>query len=298
MLEHLQPETFRPSRVVILGAGGFIGGAIVRRLAATAVPLLALGRREVDLLDPDSAGTLATLLRPDDAVVAAAAIAPVKSIAMLAANMVLLEVMSEAFSRVPPAHLVNISSDAVFADGPLPLDESSSLAPTSLHGVMHLAREIAFATHSLACPVVTLRPTLVYGAADPHNGYGPNRFLRLAIEGSDIVLFGEGEERRDHVAVEDVAELAVRVLLRRSRGSLNVATGQVWSFREIASMVAALATPPVAVRSQSRNGPMPHGGYRSFDPVATFAAFPDFGYGALPAGLTRVHSELTRRMRA
>jgi UDP-glucose 4-epimerase len=298
MLEHLEPESFRPSRVVILGAGGFVGGAIVRRLAATSVPVLALGRREVDLLAPDAASRLAKLLRPDDAVIAAAAIAPVKSIAMLEANMALLKAMSEALTRVPPAHLINIGSDAVFADGPLPLDETSSLAPTSLHGVMHLAREIAFATHSCAGPVVTLRPTLIYGAADPHNGYGPNRFLRLAIEERDIVLFGEGEERRDHVAVEDVAELAVRVLLRRSRGSLNVATGQVWSFREIASMAAALATPPVAVRSQPRHGPMPHGGYRSFDPVATFAAFPDFGYGALPAGLARVHSELTRRMRA
>jgi UDP-glucose 4-epimerase len=295
MIEHLEPESFRPSRVVILGAGGFVGGAIVRQLTATSVPVLALGRREVDLLAPDATSRLAALLRPNDAVVAAAAIAPVKSIAMLEANISLLKVMSEALARVPPAHLLNIGSDAVFADGPLPLDESSARAPTSLHGMMHLAREIVFATHS--GPVVTLRPTLIYGAADPHNGYGPNRFLRLAVEGRDIVLFGEGEERRDHVAVEDVADLAVRALLRRSRGSLNVATGQTWSFREIASMAAALAKPPVAVLSQPRQGPMPHGGYRSFDPLATFAAFPDFRYSALPPGLARIHSEMTRRAR-
>jgi nucleoside-diphosphate-sugar epimerase len=298
MLEHMEPESFRPSRVVVVGAGGFVGGAIARRLAATSVPVVALGRREVDLLAPSAASTLAELLRPDDAVVAAAASAPVKSLAMLEANIALLKTISDALTRVPPAHLVNIGSDAVFADGPLPLNESSTLAPSSLHGVMHLAREIAFATHSGTTPVVTLRPTLIYGAADPHNGYGPNRFLRLAIEGRDIVLFGEGEERRDHVAVEDVAELAIRVLLRRSRGSLNAATGQVWSFREIASMAATLAKPPVAVRGQPRQGPMPHGGYRSFDPRATFAAFPDFGYGALPAGLVRVHSEMTRPSRA
>jgi hypothetical protein len=27
---------------------------------------------------------------------------------------------------------------------------------------------------------------------DPHNGYGPNRFRRLAAAGQEIVLFGEG----------------------------------------------------------------------------------------------------------
>jgi nucleoside-diphosphate-sugar epimerase len=284
--------------VVILGAGGFVGGAIVRRLASASVPVVALGRHEMDLLAPEAASRLTNLLRPDDAVVAVAAIAPVKSMVMLEANMTLLKVVCEALTRVPPAHLINIGSDAVFADGPLPLDESSCAAPTSLHGVMHLAREIAFAAHAGAAPVVTLRPTLIYGSADPHNGYGPNRFLRLAIEGREIMLFGEGEERRDHVAVEDVAELTVRVLLRRSRGSLNVATGQVWSFREIASMAATLAKPPVAVRGQPRRGPMPHGGHRSFDPQATFVAFPDFGYGALPAGLARVHSEMARRSHA
>jgi nucleoside-diphosphate-sugar epimerase len=295
MLEHMEPESFRPSRVVVLGAGGFVGAAITSRLTASSIPVLALGRREVDLLAPDASDRLTELLRSDDAVVAAAAIAPVKSIAMLEDNMALLKAMSEAFTRNRPAHLVNIGSDAVFADGPLPLDESSPRAPTSLHGLMHLAREITFATLPAAVPVATLRPTLIYGAADPHNGYGPNRFIRLAIAGRDIVLFGEGEERRDHVAVEDVAELAVRVLSRRSRGSLNAATGQVWSFRDIASMAAALATPPVSVRGQPRQGAMPHGGYRPFDAAATLAAFPDFLYGALPDGLARVHSEMTRR---
>jgi len=48
-------------------------------------------------------------------------------------------------------------------------------------------------------PLAILRPTLVYGAGDPHNGYGPNRFRRLASANQPIVLFGEGEERRPAV---------------------------------------------------------------------------------------------------
>jgi nucleoside-diphosphate-sugar epimerase len=184
------------------------------------------------------------------------------------------------------AHVVNIGSDAVFADEPLPLVEASPRAPGSYHGVMHLAREVAFATEVKA-PLATLRPTLIYGAGDPHNGYGPNQFRRKANRGEDIVLFGEGEERRDHVAVEDVAELAVRVLIHRSTGSLNVASGTVTSFRDAAEMAVRLSGKQVVVQGSPRRGPMPHNGLRPFDPAATAAAFPDFRYTPLPEGMAR-----------
>ena len=169
-------------------------------LAEDGIAHLPLGRAELDLLAEGAGAKLAGLLRPGDAVVTAAAIAPCKNTAMLLDNMRIVQTLVQGLSAVPVAHVVNISSDAIYADGPVPLTEETPAAPTSLHGVMHLAREIALRAEVRA-PIAMLRPTLIYGAADPHNGYGPNRFRRLAAAGQEIVLFGEGEERRDHVAV-------------------------------------------------------------------------------------------------
>jgi nucleoside-diphosphate-sugar epimerase len=289
MLEHLLPASQPPARVVVVGSSGFVGGAIVERLARENVPCLPLDRAALDLLAPDAAARLRALLVPGDAVVTAAAIAPCKDIAMLIDNMRIVRALVGGLADAPISHLVNISSDAVYADEPLPLTETSPAAPMSLHGVMHLARELALRS-ALNVPAAMLRPTLIYGSADPHNGYGPNRFRRLAAAGQEIVLFGEGEERRDHVAVEDVAEIAVRVLLRRSRGVLNVATGDVHSFRAVAEMTVALAPRPVPIRGTPRNGPMPHNGYRPFDSSASRAAFPDFRYTRLQEGLRRAAS--------
>jgi nucleoside-diphosphate-sugar epimerase len=143
---------------------------------------------------------------------------------------------------------------------------------------MHLAREVMF-RNEVKAPLAILRPSLLYGAADPHNGYGPNRFRRLAASGEPIVLFGEGEERRDHVYIGDVAELVARVLYRRSRGVLNVATGSVHSFRDIAQRFSK------NIKATPRSGPMPHNGYRPFDAAATRKAFPDFRYTSLDEGL-------------
>lgn len=292
MLTHGHAQPIAPSRVVIMGAGGFVGSAIVQALAARKVPVLPLARTDVDLQAPGAADKLAALLRPDDAFVAVSAIAPVKNLAMLKDNLTIIGALAGALKARPVAHVLNIGSDAIYGDSDKPMSEAAPTAPGSLHGVMHLTRELALAEAAGAAPFATLRPTLIYGVADPHDGYGPNKFRRLAKAGQEIVLFGEGEERRDHVHVGDVAELAARILMHCSRGALNAATGTVVSFREIAELVVAQFSAPVAIKGSPRRGPMPHNGYRAFDPAATKAAFPDFAYLQPAAGFALAHRHM------
>ena len=295
MLEHLNSSALLPRRVVILGAHGFVGAASARLMAAHGVPVLALGRAEADLLAAGTATRLSHEFRPDDAVVVISARAPCKDAGMLVDNVRMMECVCQALAPASVSHVVYISSDAVYRDSRAPLTEKSCAEPSSLHGAMHLVREVMLRS-SLTAPLTILRPTLLYGAADPHNGYGPNRFRRLAAAGQDIVLFGEGEEQRDHVLIDDVAEIVRRVLMHRSRGVLNVATGSVHSFRDIAERIAALYDPPVPVRGSPRQGPMPHGGYRAFDSAASRQAFPDFRYTELEAGLAKAKAEHSQRL--
>ena len=291
MLQHTHPTTTSPARAVVIGSGGFIGGAVALRVREAGMAVEGLGRRDVDLLDDKAAAQLAARLRGDDAVVVVSAIAPCKTPAMMVDNIRMMGAVCEALSTRPVSHIVYISSDAVYADGPLPLTEASPAAPTSLHGAMHLAREQMLSATAGETPFAILRPTLVYGAGDPHNGYGPNRFRRLANRGERIVLFGAGEERRDHVLVDDIAEIVLRVLQHRSSGILNIATGTVASFRALAEQVISLTPQQVAIEPTPRNGPMPHGGYRPFDPAATAKAFPDFRYTPLAEGLVQAQRQ-------
>ena len=288
MLRHLSQTAENPARAVVLGAAGFIGGAVARKFSDAAVPVLGLGRKELDLNAADAGDRLAALLRPDDTLVIVSARAPCKTPAMMLENIQMMAAVCAALAQKPVAHAIYMSSDAVYADGPLPLTENSPAAPGSLHGAMHVAREQMLLAAAGTVPVALLRPTLVYGAGDPHNGYGPNRFRRLAAKREDIVLFGAGEERRDHVWIEDVAEIVVRVLLRRSTGVLNVASGAVHSFRAIADLVVSGSPHRVAIKDTPRSGPMPHNGYRPFDVTGTRVAFPDFQYTQLADGLNKV----------
>ncbi len=67
MLEHLNSNAQNPSRVVVLGAGGFVGGASVAALRDQAIEVLPLGRPDLDLLAPGAADRLGDLLHADDA---------------------------------------------------------------------------------------------------------------------------------------------------------------------------------------------------------------------------------------
>lgn len=289
MLAHGNPQALKPARVVVLGGGGFIAGAIHRRLDADGITTMALGRPALDLLAPDAAARLADALRPDDVLIVASAKAPCKDLAMLRDNLRMVEAVCTALQKRPVAHVVYLSSDAVYKDSATPLTEASCAEPGGLHGVMHLARELAL-RQAYAGPLALLRPTLVYGFDDPHNGYGPNRFRRLAVAGQEIVLFGEGEERRDHVAVEDVAELARLIVVHQSVGIANAVSGQVASFREIAEFASASFSSRAVVRGTPRIGAMPHDGYRAFDNSAVLAAFPGFSFKPWREGLAGVHT--------
>ncbi len=290
MLIHTHSHPQSPARVVVLGSGGFIGGVITQRLRTSGISTLALSRVEMDLLSPTAADALAALLQPSDVLVVASANAPCKDLAMLRGNLTMINPVCAALQRKPVAQVVYISSDAVYKDSTNPITEASCAEPNSLHGVMHLAREVAL-RQAYAGPLALVRPTLVYGLNDPHNGYGPNRFRRLAAQGQDIVLFGEGEERRDHVDVQDVADLVLHIVRRRSAGVANAVSGQVVSFRELAEFAASAFLPQVTVQGSTRIGAMPHNGFRAFDNRALCAALPGLHFRNWQEGLTQVHQQ-------
>lgn len=294
MLIHAR-ELTPPERVVLLGARGFVGAAIRKRLEAEKFRLLALTSADIDLSAPPAVDRLAAALRPDDAIVMLAALTPDKGrdIATLMKNLAMMQNVCAALQQVGCAHLVYFSSDAVYPFDSGYVSEETPASPTDLYSAMHHTREI-MACSLAGIPVLVLRPTLVYGLDDTHNSYGPNRFRRSAAKERKIHLFGGGEETRDHIHVDDVAAITVRCLCRGSKGVLNVATGRSASFHEVAESVAQQFPHPVEIVKTSRVNPVTH---RHYDVANLVKTFPDFRFTALEDGVARVHREMTRDRR-
>ena len=291
MAENLNTTPTAPARIVIVGAGGFVGSAIATAAKKRGYEVLSLGRTDVDLMADGSGEKLQARLQTGDTVVFVSAKAPCKDYVMFEQNIALAKNALDGLVGRPLAQVLYISSDEVYSDSPDPLTETSVTAPDNLHGQMHVARETMFAASLGDVPLGVLRPTLIYGADDPHNGYGPNRFRRLVQSGETIALFGDGEERRDHVSVLDVAELAVRMIEHRTAGALNATTGHVSSFLELAEMTFGFSDRATDIQRLPRSGPMPHDGYRPFDPAEAARLFPDFTFTDIEAGLRAAYEQ-------
>jgi len=279
----------RVTRVVILGATGFVGRHLVAEFTGKEIEVLGLSSKDLDLAAPDASKRLTDFLSPSDTLIFASCITRDRGddLSVFRKNIVMAEQVGLCIEKSPCAHFIYLSSDAVYAERNLPIREDSECKPAGLYPMVQFARE-TMVTHSAAkakMPLVILRLCAVYGKGDTHNGYGPNRFVKTAIESGKISLFGEGEETRDHIFVKDVCRVVCACAELKTTGILNVVSGQAVSFMAVAQAVSRAAGRPVSIEISVRKSPISH---KPFDNSLLIKAFPMLSYTSIDAGIMEV----------
>jgi UDP-glucose 4-epimerase len=154
----------------------------------------------------------------------------------------------EACRRLNPrARLLFASSRFVYGRiESNPVDEGHPFNCLSIYGIHKLAGEkyYRFYHEAYGMPTVSVRIANPYGPRQQmkHSKYGiVNWFIRLALEGKPLTIFGDGSQRRDYVFVEDLAEAALTLVLTPGTEgqTYNLGSGTGTPFLEMARLVAA-----------------------------------------------------------
>lgn len=110
----------------------------------------------------------------------------------------------------PRARLITAGTRQVYGRPQyLPVDEEHRTAPTDVNGINKLAADMAFQLYAqvYGMHTVSLRLTNTYGPRmdlhNPQKGF-VGVFVRQALEGQRIQVFGDGSQRRDFNYVSDV----------------------------------------------------------------------------------------------
>jgi nucleoside-diphosphate-sugar epimerase len=251
--------------VVIFGSTGFLGKSLARNLAKRGVSVNGFGSANLDLLRPEAFAALNSIDVERAGLVYASALTPDKGVTLetMFANMVMAANVAAYLKRHTFARCLFISTDAVYGSFGLNGRSTAETTPIELPtlytvGKYACERILQNVAEGMQTPLLIVRPCAMFGPGDPHGSYGPNNFVHAIVAGQPIQLFGDGEERRDHLYVEDAAQIVVDLVLSNETGILNVATGDSRSFSEVADTLRRLAPQEVNINHLPRRGAITH----------------------------------------
>jgi UDP-glucose 4-epimerase len=277
-------------RVLILGHSGFIGSHLVRHLREhlSDVEIVGEALPDIDLIRREDAEKLAPLFDAGTVVIMCAAIKRQMgdNLDTFSANVAMAANLCRLLEKRPVARFVFFSSAAVYGEEitSLKITEETAAQPTSFYGAAKFACECLFRkVIQPPASLVILRPALVYGPGD-QGSYGPSGFVKAAVRGEPITLWGDGTELREFVFVEDVAQLVRRLVFHEFRGVLNIVTGKSHTFKEALDGVSQLVPLKYEVVSRPRTKPKAD---HAFDTARLKQFFPDFPFTGLEEGIER-----------
>lgn len=268
---------------IILGSDGFVASSLKNYLKIKNEKYKSISKKEINFLHQNSSLKLKKILKnkKDINLVVISAIAPAKTFDDYLKNISMILNIIKEIKKKSINKIIYISSDAVYSDTKKKINESSDTNPTTIHGMMHLHRENILKL-LFQKKLLIIRPTLLFGKNDSHNGYGPNKFMRLAMKNEQITLFGKGEEKRDHLYIGDLVKLIYLAASKKNfTGILNAVSSEVISFYDLSLKIKKLCNLNKKIKFKKRNGPMHHLGLRQFDNLKIKKNFKNFNFSKI-----------------
>ena len=166
----------------------------------------------------------------------------------------------EACVGRPLHRFVHASSSSVYGDrAPIPMKEDALPQPVSPYGVTKMAAEqLGYLYHvNYGVPAVAMRYFTVYGPRQrPDMAF--NRFIRAALDGTPITLYGDGEQTRDFTFVADAVAATIAGAERGVPGTAyNIGGGARVSMNQVLQIIERIHGRPLKVnREAAQKGDM------------------------------------------
>lgn len=235
-------------RITVTGGAGFIGSHLVDRLiedghTVQVIDNLYTGNKEfvhskaqfieLDIRDPKLYSVLEEF-RPDYIFHEAAQteVSTAMSDPMLDCDINLMGLINllNAAVKLDVKKFLMPSSAAVYGNlDTLPLNEEMIGNPSSFYGLTKLTTEhyLRIYHEAFGLPYLCYRYSNVFGPRQGNGGEGGviSIFAKAIVQGSPIIIYGDGKQTRDFIYVDDVVEANILGMQHQVTGIYNVSTG-------------------------------------------------------------------------
>lgn len=256
-------KQLKGSRVLITGGNGFIGSHLARRLIQEGPEIILLACPKSSLWRVNDLIPRLKIIKADitdyQSIKKAVSKEKPKKIFHFAAHLgrersfresdQALEInvrgtinLLKALENIDYDCFLNAGSGEEYGNGPVPAKESQPVFPASSYSASKSAATLFCNMYHEAqgCPIVTLRPFMVYGESQEPNFFIPELIIS-ALRGKDFKMSG-GKQTRDFIHVSDVVEGYVKASVNpKAIGEIiNLGTGIEHSLREMAEKVVVM----------------------------------------------------------
>ena len=264
---HMHNDLLTNARVAVLGGAGFIGRSLVQRLSG-AVDLIRVVDKSLDFSHsspPNNTEFYDADVRDSERIGRAVKNCSVifnlvgqgghlesmgSPLADLESNVCAqLTILEACQAHAPGSHVIFASTRQVYGVPEfLPVPEHHPANPLDVNGINKLTAERYHLLYSRLCGIrsTVLRLTNTYGPG--MRTTGPNStflgtWIRQALDGKPIRIFGDGSSVRDMTHVDDVVHAFIKTActpLKTANEVFNVGSGVSVSLRQIAEQLISL----------------------------------------------------------
>ena len=285
-------------KVLVTGAGGYIGLPAVVALVAQGVEVHAIGRHDpgvpglqfhqADLLDEASVPASIAQIKADTLLHMAWAVTPGQfwtdksNLDWLIASLRLIR----AFGAAGGSRIVGVGSCAEYDWSHSPLSElSSPIRPSTLYGTAKAAHASLLAAYALEANLSSAwaRIFFLYGPREPRGKLISDTICAL-LEGRRVATTS-GLQKRDFMHVEDAGRAIASLATSQLEGPVNIASGKSVAVRELIGLVERATATTALVDFGAR--PMPAGDPRDLE-ADTSRLHSEMGFApkfSLPSGI-------------
>ena len=145
----------------------------------------------------------------------------------------------------------------------MPLIEDMDYEPDDFYGLLKTISEVEIRDSKINYAILRIANPYGYGSGlfVTKVGGAIGNFIKAAMEGSDITLYGTGEQGIDYVHIDDFSDAVKSIIENNSLGReiFNIGSGELTKINKLAQTIIDVSKDFVKTQAKIKTKPAPEG---------------------------------------
>lgn len=173
-------------------------------------------------------------------------------------NILIISNFISLIEILKPVKVIFFSSISVYGDNNnyKNLTEKSFVKPDNDYGKAKAVSEILLSEFSkkLKFKLLIIRIPRVYGRYDYANNYGPTKFLHDIANKKNILIWGDGKEKKHFLYIQDLLNNLKKLIKSNAFGTYNLCPTESYSFINLGKIILQSFNTNSIIKFRKRNG--------------------------------------------